>query len=185
MKAILRKIALMNLILSATETYKHETLGLIFGKLSKNHIDIINAIPYQTAKRKFNEVGDSKKSKILQKFIEKNNKLVGDFHSHSDFKSGMHAELSDQDIKDMKKGMTSLVIGMKKIKKKRKTSVANRKGDGKGLSFSTNGYKYQIRCYYKTKTGLVKELRMSDRNFKRLNFTSWKISKYLNNNKPT
>lgn len=171
-KAVLRKIALMNLILSATETYKHETLGLIFGKLSKHYVDIINALPYQTAKRRFNEVKDSKKSKVLQEFIAKNNRLVGDFHSHSDFKNGMNAELSDQDIKDLKKGMTSLIIGVKKIKKKRKTEPANRNGDGRGLSFSMNGYRYQIRCYHKMRNGLVKELKVSDRNFRSLNFSS-------------
>jgi len=170
MKAILRKIALMNMILSATETYKHETLGLIFGRLAKDSIDIINAIPYQTAKRKFNEVEDSKKSKILQKFMK--NKLLGDFHSHSDFKSGMHAELSDQDVRDMKKGTTSLVVGVKKIKYKRKTAASNRRGDGKGISFSLNGYRYQVRCYYKMKSGFVKELRVSDRNFRSLKFSS-------------
>ena len=172
MKAVLRKIALMNLILSATETYKYEALGLIFGKVSKNHVDIVNALPYQTAKRKFNEVEDSKKSKILQKFIERTNKLIGDFHSHSDFKSGMHAELSDQDIRDMKKGTTSLIVGIKKIKKRRKTEAANRKEDGKGLSFSINGYRYQIRCYHKTKSGTVKELKISDRNFRSLKLGS-------------
>lgn len=172
MKAILKRIALTNLILSATETYKHETLGIIFGKTSKRQIAIINAIPCQTAKRKFNEVEDSKKSAILKKIIGKNNRLIGDFHSHSDFKSGMHAKLSDQDIKDMKKGMASLVIGVKKIKKKRKTEAANRQGDGKGLSFSINGYRYQIRCYHKMKNGLVKELKLSDRNFRSLNFSS-------------
>lgn len=168
MKTILRKIALMNLILSATETYKHEALGIVFGKISSDNIDIVNAIPYQTAKRKFNEVEDSKKSTILKKLIEKDNKLIGDFHSHSDFKSGMHAKISDQDIKDMKKGTTSIIIGVKKIKNKRKTTAFNRKGDGKGLSFSINGYRYQIRSYHKTKTGTVKELRISNRNFKNL-----------------
>lgn len=172
MKAILRKIALMNLVLSATEPYKHEALGLIFGKLSKNHVDIINVLPYQTARRKFCEVEDSKKSKVLEKFIKNNTKLIGDFHSHSDFKSGMDADLSEQDIKDMKKGMTSLIIGVKKIKNRRKTEVANRRGDGKGLSFSINGYRYQVRCYHRMKNGLVKELRVSDRNFRSLNFGS-------------
>ncbi len=109
MKAILRKIALTNLVLSVTETYKHEALGVIFGKVEKDFIKIINAIPYQTAKRKFNEVDDSKKSKIVKKIAEDSHVMIGDFHSHSDFKSGMHAKLSPQDIKDLKKGMIILM----------------------------------------------------------------------------
>ena len=105
MKAVLRKIALTNLVLSVTETYKHEALGVIFGKVEKDFIKIINAIPYQTAKRKFNEVDDSKKSKIIKKIAENSHVMIGDFHSHSDFKSGMHAKLSPQDIKDLKAGV--------------------------------------------------------------------------------
>jgi len=160
-KAILRRIALANIVLSATETYKHEAMGLIFGKRQNGHVDIVNAIPYQTAKRKFNEVEDSKKTRMLKKFLGKNAKLIGDFHSHSDFKSGMDAELSDQDIRSMDKGTTSLIIGVKQLKNKRKAKVASRKNDGRGFSFSTKGYRYQIRCYYKTKQGKVKELRIT------------------------
>jgi proteasome lid subunit RPN8/RPN11 len=168
MKAVLRKIALTNLVLSVTETYKHEALGVIFGKVEKDFIKIINAIPYQTAKRKFNEVDDSKKSKIVKKLAENSHVMIGDFHSHSDFKSGMHAKLSPQDIKDLKEGMTSIIIGIKKIGNKRKTLAANRKSDGKGISFSKNGYKYQIRGYHKTKAGEIKELRIDNKNFKNI-----------------
>lgn len=169
MKAVLRRIALANLILSSTETYKHEALGLIFGKISKDYVEVTNAIPYQTAKRKFNEVDDSKKSKIIKKLAEDSDTLLGDFHSHSDFKSGMHAKISRQDIKDMKEGRTSIIIGIKKLKNKRKTEAYNRKKDGKGISFSINGYKYQVRCYHKTKTGSVEELRVNNKTFKNLN----------------
>ena len=168
MKAVLRKIALTNLVLSVTETYKHEALGVIFGHVEKDFIKIINAIPYQTAKRKFNEVDDSKKSKIIKKLAENSHVMIGDFHSHSDFKSGMHAKLSPQDIKDLKEGMTSIIVGIKKIGNKRKTLAANRKGNGKGVSFSTNGYKYQIRCYHKTKHGKIEELRIINSNFKNI-----------------
>jgi len=168
MKALLRKIALTNLVLSVTETYKHEALGVIFGKVEKDFVKIINAIPYQTAKRKFNEVDDSKKSKIIKRIAENSNIMIGDFHSHSDFKSGMHAKLSTQDIKDLKEGMTSVIIGVKKIGNRRKTLATNRKGNGKGLSFSTNGYKYQIRCYHKTKQGKIKELIVDSKNFKNI-----------------
>jgi len=168
MKAILNKIALTNLILSVTETYKHEALGFLFGNFYKNKIEIINAIPLQTAKRKFNEVDESKKIKTLKKMLVNNENLIGDFHSHSDFKTGMHAKLSKQDIRDMKKGMASFIIGIKKISNKRQTSVSNRKGDGKGVSFSTNGYKYQIRGYHKTEEGDISELKVSSRNFKNL-----------------
>lgn len=168
MKAVLRKIALTNLVLSVTETYKHEALGVIFGKVEKDFVKIINAIPYQTAKRKFNEVDDSKKSKIIKKIVENSHVMIGDFHSHSDFKSGMHAKLSKQDIKDLKEGMTSIIVGIKKIGNKRKTLAANRRGNGKGLSFSKNGYKYQIRGYHKTRTGEIKELRIDNKNFKNL-----------------
>ncbi len=95
--------------------------------------------------------------------------MIGDFHSHSDFKSGMHAKLSEQDIKDLKEGMTSIIIGIKRLNNKRKTLASNRKGDGKGISFSKNGYKYQIRGYHKTKIGEIKELKISNTNFKNLN----------------
>lgn len=168
MKAAIRKIALTNLVLSVTETYKHEALGVIFGKIEKDLVKVVNAIPYQTAKRKFNEVDDSKKSKVIKKMVENNNTMIGDFHSHSDFKSGMNATISEQDRKDIKQGMTSIIIGVKKIGNKRKTLAANRRRDGKGLSFSINGYKYQIRGYHKTKTGEIKELRIDNKNFKNL-----------------
>ncbi|MBU4501151.1 MAG: Mov34/MPN/PAD-1 family protein [Nanoarchaeota archaeon] len=171
-KVFLSKIAIVNLILSATETYKHEALGLIFGKVYQDTLMIKNIIGYQTAKRKFTEVSDSKKSIFIKKFLDNNTRLVGDFHSHTDYKGKTHAKISNQDIKDMQPGETSLIIGLAQLKIRRASIPKNRENDGKGISFSTNGFKYHIRCYYKTEDRKLKELKVSTKYFKALKLSS-------------
>lgn len=159
MKAVLRPNAFMNLLISATEPYKYECLGPVFGKITGKEILIENAIPFQTAKRSFNSVWHSVKAKKLENFLNHFSSIIGDFHSHSDFKASTNADLSDEDKRTIKAGHISLIIGVRKYKR-RINSAITKDEDNKGLSFAINGFKYMLRCYYKNPDKKVKEIRI-------------------------
>ncbi len=160
-RVVLRPNAFMNILLSVTEPYKHECLGPVFGRIIKNRVIVENALPFQTVKRTYNSIWHTPKAENLKTFLSHFRNVIGDFHSHSDFKSGMNAELSEDDERTLPKGRISLIVGVKKYKKKINSIVDNRVEDGKGFSFALNGYKYLLRCYYKDKWNSINELRIN------------------------
>ena len=154
----LSRSAMLNILLSVTEPYKHEAWGVVLGKNGGSRIRVANAIPYQTAIRSFNQVSDSQKLNRLAEFLAPLNMVVGDFHSHSDYKNVWTMELSQEDRKSMDKGKIEIIVGVKKYKKRFSLPVETRDDDRKGFSFGLKGYRYHFRCYYKNHQGKIREV---------------------------
>ncbi|MEM1535460.1 MAG: Mov34/MPN/PAD-1 family protein [Candidatus Pacearchaeota archaeon] len=101
-EVILSKVALDEMIISATEVYKKEVYGLLFGRRENfgRKVIIHHAISSQKANRKYKEVIANDK-RIAELARELALKVVGDYHSHTDFKGPALNELSEQDKKDL------------------------------------------------------------------------------------
>ncbi len=85
-------------IASALEVYKRETYGLLF---SHNGNRIEFAYTFQSAKRKFSRVENS--DKVEESIIYSTKEdfglhLIGDFHSHTDYRYISLCELSPEDL---------------------------------------------------------------------------------------
>lgn len=122
MKTYLNENSFLSLVSSAVEVYPNETLGVLIGIKSKDKIQVQYAVPYQTAKRKRDEVEVTLlKEKRMNKFLTKTTALesVGDFHSHPECDVLKKYKLNCDDEKSMKHGTLGIIIVIKKDKTKR------------------------------------------------------------------
>ena len=92
--------AFISMVTSCLEVYKKESYGVLLGTSYNGHSIVRHSVNYQSAKRTYDyvDVHPQRENKIARalKYIS-TNKLVGDFHSHSDYPDG----LSSHDKKDL------------------------------------------------------------------------------------
>ena len=99
-KAIIEDAAFVSLVTAAVDVYNKETIGLLIGSEHRGKLRIKNAIVYQKAARKADEVSISfayerRIDSILSDMVGYH--IVGDFHSHADYVDA----LSKADIRDI------------------------------------------------------------------------------------
>ena len=96
----LNQAAFISMVSSCLETYKKESYGVLL-VLSFNGTSLVrNSVNYQTATRTYDYVDvDSHRERKMKKALKylSNHKMIGDFHSHSDFPD----KLSRHDRKDL------------------------------------------------------------------------------------
>lgn len=150
MKVELSKIAFLGILASTLETYKKESIGLLFGSKSKKIIKVKLAFPPQTAKRFFARAEiDTKAEKrlisIFQNFAHM--KLLGFFHSHPEWGDIMgEIKLSEEDINSLQNGEIGIVITINKTKRNHEWHY----NIDKTLSGTVDHYFFKIACYLKT-----------------------------------
>lgn len=150
MKVELSKIAFLGILASALETYKRETIGLLFGSKSKKIIRVKLAFPPQTAKRFFARAEITSKAEkrlisIFQNFAHM--KLLGFFHSHPEWGDIMgETKLSEDDINSLEVGEIEIVISINKTKRNYEWHY----NLDKTLSGTVDHYFFKMACYLKS-----------------------------------
>ena len=111
LKVILNEEAYLGMILSAIQSYKKETLGIVIGKRIKREKSILYdtharaAIPVKHKPSYGSVEGYETNARLMKSLLSRNSlREVGDFHSHTEYK-GISAKLglSDEDIADLAK----------------------------------------------------------------------------------
>jgi len=169
-RVVLRKDALVAIIVAAIEVFKKECYGLLLGEKKRNLIIIKDAFGFQTAMRNYY-------SSSVFEFREKrvNNtlkyltalKLVGDFHSHTNGSEN----LSDADKKFLRQAGSNYVSLLVVINKTRKTTPWKYNARKKCLSGSI-GRKFFVKIQafvYDENADRVKKVRLSFPRKKELN----------------
>lgn len=117
----LTKSAFLSMVTACIEVYRKEALGIMLGERHKKHYLIKEALPYQTAKRGYDDVGVSaeriRRIDDTLKHITKS-KVLGFFHSHPDFPaylSGLDKEEHMQENLPLQ-----LLVVVKKTKRRKK-----------------------------------------------------------------
>ena len=108
MEVFISENAFLATVIGAVEVFHRETLGILLGYRTKSGFVVQNAITYQTSDRYPTEVQrDDLAHKRIKSFLENVRslvKIIGDFHSHTQFgenKGGFYP--SEQDINEMKR----------------------------------------------------------------------------------
>lgn len=100
-RVILKKEALISIVISSIEVYRKETFGILIGEKVDNDFIVNYAINFQSAERHYEYVDISKlREKRISEAIRYlvGRKYLGDFHSHTD---GV-VKLSRTDKRDIK-----------------------------------------------------------------------------------
>ena len=148
MRVYLSETAFIDLLLSAAEVYKRESLGILLGYKPEGRFIIEHAFSFQTARRKHKGVTfQHKNHKKIEPILEKFDRLqiIGDFHSHTQF--GVTKGLpipSDEDIKEMKDGQVYLIVA---INNNEKTLNWGENRDGT-ISGSVGEFFFKIAAYF-------------------------------------
>ncbi len=157
-RVILKKPALITIVISSIEVYKKETFGILIGRKRGEDFIVDYAINFQSAERHYeyvdiNKLRERRIAEAIRYLIGK--RYLGDFHSHTD---GM-VRLSRTDKKDIKDVgvQISLLITVRKTKKHQ-----NWKYSGKDKSISgTIADKYIVKMIayrFDRKTGKIDRL---------------------------
>lgn len=140
--------AFMSMILSSVEVYKNECHGILLGFKTHRRIIVEYAIPFQSAKRKFNEVTPNWRREL--KIIEVLPKLVhlqklGYFHSHTQFgdERGL-PELSESDKNYMREREIEVIVAINDSKNTSPWTESKKK-----LSGTIGNYHIEIAGFYK------------------------------------
>ena len=115
MEVFISENAFLAMVVGAVEVFHRETLGILLGYKTENAFVVQNAIAYQTSERYPTEVQrDDHAHKRIKSFLENVKspaKIIGDFHSHTQFgenKGGFQP--SKEDIDEMKNGQVYLIV---------------------------------------------------------------------------
>lgn len=109
------------MVTACIEVYKKEALGIMLGEKHRKHYLIKEALPYQTAKRGYEDVVvSSERIKRINDTLQHitKAKVLGFFHSHPDFPmrlSGLDREEHMQENLPLQ-----LLVVVKKTKKRKK-----------------------------------------------------------------
>ena len=132
MEVFISENAFLAMVVGAVEVFHRETLGILLGYKTENAFVVQNAIAYQTSERYPTEVQrDDHAHKRIKSFLENVKspaKIIGDFHSHTQFgesKGGFQP--SNEDIDEMKNGQVYLIVEI------------NTKSKARGWDYNLNG----------------------------------------------
>lgn len=153
MRAVLKKPALLSILCAAVETFKKECFLILLGHQRKNDFVIENAVPLQTAKRKFTGVETAaKKIKLvltLSEFFCKNSQPIGDCHSHTERKSHTSdskypVNPSPIDIENSKQNQIYMIIGVSQKKRSQKWQRKKKYS----IVGTLRDYRFEIKTYW-------------------------------------
>lgn len=148
MKAYLSENAFMDLLLSASEVFKRESLGYLLGYRLEDRFIIEHAFPLQSAKRKPREVVfHHRNNKKIQPILSKFEKLqiIGDFHSHTQFGDIKGLPIpSPEDIKGMEPENLYIIVAINDLEHSRPWRE-NRDGS---ISGSLGNFFFKISAYF-------------------------------------
>lgn len=160
MRVYVSENAFIDLLLSSTEVYKKECLGILLGYSLTDKFVIEHAFSYQTASRQHRAVVYNDKShKRLEPVLRKLDRIeiIGDFHSHTQFGGTKGLPIpSEEDIDGMKPQNIYLIIA---INKNEKTLLWRENRDGT-VSGSVEDLFYKISAYYITGKKNVRRARI-------------------------
>lgn len=160
MRVYLSETAFVDLLLSAAEVYKRESLGILLGYKPEGRFIIEHAFSFQTARRKHKGVIFAHKNhKKIEPILDKFDRLqiVGDFHSHTQFGEAKGLPIpSDEDIKEMKEGQVYLIIA---INNNEKTLNWGENRDGT-ISGSAGEFFFKIAAYFRSGSSTIKRARI-------------------------
>ncbi len=111
----IKERALLSMILSSIEVYRHETLGLLLGYRSRDGFVIEYGIPYQTAVKGYSWVAPKSRASERMEEVLKDMpvNVIGDFHSHTQWgKYKAKATPSGEDIADMEPDNIYLIVAV-------------------------------------------------------------------------
>lgn len=163
MRAVLKKPALLSIICATVETFKKESFLILLGHRRKNDFVVENAVPLQTAKRKFRGVeiitGREKLVLTLSEFFSKNSRPIGDCHSHTERKDATNKarypiEPSQEDISTAKENQLYIIIS---ICLKNKTQTWQKTQSG-GIIGTLEKYRFEVRSYWAPENGKLEQI---------------------------
>ncbi|HYL79793.1 MAG TPA: Mov34/MPN/PAD-1 family protein [Candidatus Acidoferrum sp.] len=149
MEVYLSENAFVGLLVSTIEVYRRECFGILLGHRESDRIMVEFAVPYQSAKRNFQEVHmDWHRGQRVQEAVQTTSRweLVGDYHSHpmyGDKKST--TKLSGVDQKDFHDDGTSIIVAINDGHRQQRWGYVK----GGLISGSINGYALRIAAYHK------------------------------------
>jgi proteasome lid subunit RPN8/RPN11 len=149
MEVFLTENAFLGLLVSTIEVYRRECFGILLGHTSPERVTVEYVVPYQTARRKFQEVHmDWKRSDRIEEAVRTVSRweCVGDYHSHPMYGDARGTtKLSKTDRGSFPANNLSLVVAINDCARSHRWCYVK----GETLSGSINGYSLRIGAYYK------------------------------------
>lgn len=142
--------AFLGMVIAAVEVFRKETLGILLGYKSDNSLIVENAIAYQTSDRYASLVHRNDNAhKRIESFLKNVNspsKIIGDFHSHTQFGNSKGGFVpSKEDTSEMKNGGVYCIIEINR-KTRTQTWDYNRNGT---MSGTVGDYFIKIAAWYR------------------------------------
>jgi len=149
MEVFLTENAFLGLLVSTIEVYRRECFGILLGHTSPERVTAEYVVPYQTARRKFQEVHmDWKRSSRIEEAVRTVSRweCVGDYHSHPMYGDAHGTtKLSRTDRESLPPNGVSLVVAINDCRRSHCWGYVK----GGLLSGTINGYSIRIGAYYK------------------------------------
>ena len=156
MEVYLSENAFVGLLVSSIEVYRRECFGILLGHREPERIMVEFAVPYQSARRKFQEVHmDWHRSQRVEEAVRMTSRweLVGDYHSHPMYgDEKATTKLSGVDHKEFRDGGTSLIVAINDGHRQQRWKYVK----GGLISGSINGYALRMAAYNKEGDAVVR-----------------------------
>jgi len=143
MDVYLSENAFVGLLVSTIEVYRRECFGILLGHREPDRIMVDFVVPYQSARRKFQEV----------RIDWHRGQLVGDYHSHPMYGSRRATtKLSGVDQREFRDEGTSIIVAINDGHRQQRWGYVK----GGLISGSINGYAIRVAAYQKTGESIVR-----------------------------
>ncbi len=140
------------MLASGIEVYKKEAFGYLIGKRHDNNLIITNAVPSQSAERRFTSVLPTDETRqlydVLSRLDANGSRVIGDYHTHTDWGTEKPlAVFSKADISEMRDS-NSLVYIIIAMGDKKRAWPRHYRCNGE-LVGSFDKYWFEIAAYYR------------------------------------
>ncbi len=156
MEVYLSENAFIGLLVSTIEVYRRECFGILLGHHESERIMVDFVVPYQSAKRKFQEVHmDWHRGQRVQDAVRSTSRweLVGDYHSHPMYgDKRATTKLSGVDQRDFRELGTSIVVAINDGHRRQRWGYVK----GGLISGSINGYALRLAAYHKNVEAIIR-----------------------------
>ncbi len=156
MEVYLSENAFIGLLVSTIEVYRRECFGILLGHHESERIMVDFVVPYQSAKRKFQEVHmDWHRGQRVQDAVRSTSRweLVGDYHSHPMYgDKRATTKLSGVDQRDFRELGTSIVVAINDGHRQQRWGYVK----GGLISGSINGYALRLAAYHKNVEAIIR-----------------------------
>jgi proteasome lid subunit RPN8/RPN11 len=156
MEVYLSENAFIGLLVSTIEVYHRECFGILLGHRESDRTMVDFVVPYQSAKRKFQEVHmDWQRGQRVEEAVRATSRweLVGDYHSHPMYgdKKGT-TRLSRVDVDDFREGGTSIIVAINDGHRRQRWGYV----EGGLIAGSVNGYLIRVAAYHKNGDAILR-----------------------------